>query len=55
MSFNFERILHFTVLIIADPNAANNKGAQMKLNQIWAMAVLKKWELSGIYNRNDLL
>ena len=26
----------------------NSKGAQLKLNQIWASAVLKKWDLSSI-------
>ncbi|XP_046651669.1 FAST kinase domain-containing protein 4-like [Daphnia pulicaria] len=28
--------------------SSNNKGIQMKINQIWAMAILKKWKLSGL-------
>ncbi len=48
LRFDFESALFFNILAILDPAAPNNKGAQMKLNQIWAMAVLKKWELNGI-------
>lgn len=42
----------FCNLLYPGLSAPNSKGAQLKLNQIWATAVLKKWDLSGIYTRH---